>query len=469
MKPDAKSSNRDTSTDLAMSNVQTVIVSLKSSAKQLVVLEDELVEFQASFNQQLRDLAREKILIRDNIQANNNRLREIHEILKEKGEAPVIDKQATFHPAEYTSCSLSQTERRDMIQDANKYYFTGTIHDSDFLLHGDIDLSLSAAGLKSIAESSLQSESEQLITYAQSATQEFENSLGHIKQTRFEVASRLKLKQLLFELLSKQVEVLLTYDAKDDSVMGGNMSKKENDLKLIQSVVPVNLSDVDQCEGSDGFPTLITKKILDDLNIEIAQKEAKLKEVKLQALCLRRDRKRLNNKITEMKKELIDLQRRCEEIQIQKFGKQVGTSVLDISPATKADQAKEVDKLQNELESFHQRDIDNAKKDQVVLKGQLLSATNENTKLLREIASLREQQMKFDQDIKCVSSSNTRSKAIKACETSEYEKFRALSFEQKGQIEVIQQEIKALKSKCGHVAINNSICPSADPHERSTI
>ena len=450
--------NEDINTDHVMSNSndQAVCPSLKSSAEHIVVLEDELVKLQTNFNRQLRDVAREKILIRYTIDAHNKRLREIHDILKEEGEATIINEQVTFHLGEYDSCNF-ESERRDTIQDANRFYVKCTIHDSDFLLHGDIDLSSSAAGLKSRANASLQSESKQLIISAQSAIDKFENSLSHMKQIRFEVALRLKLKLLLFEALSKQVEVLLAYDAKDDDpVMGINMSKKKDDLKSIQCVVPVLLSDVEVCKKTNWLPMLTSKKMLDDTNLEIAGLEINLEDAKSQALCLRRDRKRLNNKIATMRNELLNHQGRCEEIQIQKFGKRVDPSVLDVSPV-KANQTKEVDQLQNELELFHQRNIDHAKKNQASLKGQLLSVTNVNTKLLHETASLREQQMKTDQEIKRASSSKTRSNAIKTSENHEYEKFLALSFEQKEQIELIKQEIEVLKSKCGHVSYHNNV------------
>ena len=78
---------------------------------------------------------------------------------------------------------------------------------------------------------------------------------------------------------------------------------------------------------------------------------------------------------------------------MQKLGKPVDSSILDISPIAQSDLSKELNTVQNQLESRHEHNLETANKERNRLKNKLVSVTSENTKFLLELASLKEQEI----------------------------------------------------------------------------
>ena len=84
-------------------------------------------------------------------------------------------------------------------------------------------------------------------------------------------------------------------------------------------------------------------------------------------------------------------------------------------------------------------------------------------KLLHEIASLKQQQMKLNEDIKEASSyksnnASSSSRDNKSNATSnEKKKLQAVARNQEKEIELLKLEIQSLKSKCGHVSLESRI------------
>ena len=441
---------------------------MKSSAEQVVALQNELLALQTSFNQQLLDAARTKISTRDSIELNNKRLQDIHVLLKEEGEPPRVDVQLKFLPGEYTSCGSSQVAKSTILEDAKKLLLQGSIHDSDFLLHGDVQLSNAAQAMKAEATTKLQSESIQLLESTHEMINEFNDSLRDLSQVQLNVSLKLRLRGLLLDLYSRQIDVLLKQDAKVeqlhseldgeelDCTLKSAAVARNSDLCALQTLIPIDLADTELNES--GKPMLITKAMLKHMSIECNKLEDTLTDTKSKHLDLQKQRKRIISSIGKLQTELMKHQDCCKELQIQKFGKPVDSSVLDMAPVARADHTKEVEQLQKELETCHRSDVESAKSEHSKLKTRLLSATHENTKLLREVATLREQQLKLDHDVKrSLNTSSSQSKSAKKDEEAEYEKFRVMSCQQKSLINMLQLEIKSLKSKCGHVAMNHSL------------
>ena len=92
------------------------------------------------------------------------------------------------------------------------------------------------------------------------------------------------------------------------------------------------------------------------------------------------------------------------------------------------------------------------KKHHLELKDKLLSVTQENTALLKEIAALKEHHMKINEEIKDASSYKKK-RVSKISEqndaASEKSKLVALASRQEREIELLKLEIQSLKTKCG--------------------
>jgi len=441
-------------------------LSLASLAKQVVSIENDLLSIQSNFNNQLLDAAIAKIAIRDDIKQHNMRLEEIHHILLKEGDAPSIDTQITFLHDEYTARDSDQTT----IDGARKICTKNTVHDPAFILHEDVDLSKNAEALKSQAKNSLQNEIKHLIERAHAQIKDFNENLSRLKQMKMQVELKhnLKFRHLLLVVKERQMMVMIEYESKveqlktsglehDDleSQMKTALETRNRELETLEVLIPINIFDFQLNEACDK-PMLISKSMLHEYQRRTVELEKELKSRKFHISGARRQHKHLDRTVSKLKTELKQGRDKCTELQCQKFGKPVDSTILDVSSVGKVDHSKEVDQLQDELECLHRQDIEKAKNEQYKLKRELLDATNKNTKLLREIASIRQQQLQIDNDLKSATSSNTRNKSTKRTDDNkEYEKYRVLSTEQKIQIDLLRQEIQSLKSKCGHIPLSH--------------
>lgn len=90
------------------------------------------------------------------------------------------------------------------------------------------------------------------------------------------------------------------------------------------------------------------------------------------------------------------------------------------------------------------------KRKHLALKDKLLSATRENTELLKEIAALKEQHMKIEEAIKDAASYKKKpNRTRRSVAASEKSKMLALANRQEREIELLNLEIKSFKTKCG--------------------
>jgi len=101
------------------------------------------------------------------------------------------------------------------------------------------------------------------------------------------------------------------------------------------------------------------------------------------------------------------------------------------------------------------------KKKHLAIKDKLLSTTRENTKLLKEVATLKEQHMKFEEAIKDVASCKQKPTCARGVAASEKSKMLALKNRQKQEIELLKLEIKSFKTKCGEWLAATELVPFA--------
>lgn len=105
-------------------------------------------------------------------------------------------------------------------------------------------------------------------------------------------------------------------------------------------------------------------------------------------------------------------------------------------------------------------DITSKEKHHLELKNKLLSVTQDNTKLLKEIASLKEHQLKLNGDLKEASSYNKQKQKdskLAHQNASERAKLLSLASRQEHEIQLLKLEIQSLKTKCGHVSAASSL------------
>jgi hypothetical protein len=99
--------------------------------------------------------------------------------------------------------------------------------------------------------------------------------------------------------------------------------------------------------------------------------------------------------------------------------------------------------------------MDAKKKKHLALKDKRLSITQENTKLLKEIASLKERHLKLLEEIKDATSFNEK-KAVNASRTMntapEKAKLLTVANDQEQEVELLKLEIQSLRTKRGKIA-----------------
>jgi len=97
--------------------------------------------------------------------------------------------------------------------------------------------------------------------------------------------------------------------------------------------------------------------------------------------------------------------------------------------------------------------MDAKKKEHLALKDKLLFVTQENTKLLKEIASLKGRQMGLLEEIKDATSSNEKSvddsRATNAA--SEKANLKEVASRQEREVELLRLEIQSLRTKRGNL------------------
>ncbi|KAL7552289.1 hypothetical protein ACHAWF_017791, partial [Thalassiosira exigua] len=96
------------------------------------------------------------------------------------------------------------------------------------------------------------------------------------------------------------------------------------------------------------------------------------------------------------------------------------------------------------------------------LKRQLLSVTQENTRLLHEVAALKKQLMKVQDEVKEANSYNQKREVkVSNQRDASLQKAKLLSVatRQEKEIELLKLEIQSLKTKCGHVSAESSRLP----------
>lgn len=94
--------------------------------------------------------------------------------------------------------------------------------------------------------------------------------------------------------------------------------------------------------------------------------------------------------------------------------------------------------------------LNEAIKENGVLKSKLLYVTKENTSLLKEISKLKQKQMNLEDNLKEISV-NPRHKQETEVDP-EYDKLIATVKQQHNHIELLKIDIQRLRSKCGHVS-----------------
>ena len=104
--------------------------------------------------------------------------------------------------------------------------------------------------------------------------------------------------------------------------------------------------------------------------------------------------------------------------------------------------------------------MDEKRQQHLALKGKLLSVTQKNTSLLRELATLKQQEQKIEAEIKDASTYDHKNVAASAKSKSvleEKKQLLAVARRQEEELQLLRLEINKLKSKVGHVSIESRL------------
>lgn len=96
--------------------------------------------------------------------------------------------------------------------------------------------------------------------------------------------------------------------------------------------------------------------------------------------------------------------------------------------------------------------MDAKKKKHLALKDKLLSITQENTKLLKEIASLKERHLTLLEEIKDAKSFNEKKEVNASRTIPETAKLLTVANDQEQEVELLKLKIQSLRTKRGKVA-----------------
>ena len=95
-----------------------------------------------------------------------------------------------------------------------------------------------------------------------------------------------------------------------------------------------------------------------------------------------------------------ELEQKCLELQLLKFGQPVNLEELDKLSAKNQTTEKKFSQQDNIVRKRYENELKNLKDEQDIIREKLVNATSENTKLLKEIASLKEQDLHWQENNK---------------------------------------------------------------------
>ena len=277
----------------------------------------------------------------------------------------------------------------------------------------------------------------------------FQRQLDNVERCHDQFCSKLRLSEKNLEELKAQIQIF------DD--------KKLKALNEIKVIVPLKTNQMYVWEdGNEEIPAkeapfseyvIFSKESLvklvqrsRDIAQEISKEEAIMKDLKIELKSRTKDNKQLEESIIHHRK-------RCEELQVLKFGQTIDIDHLDKLSEKSSSSKNHSSHLQiKEAEQDFEKEMDAIVTKNLELKKELKKVTDESTRILTEIADFSKRQIKIEKDLQCNSGkeqdSDDKDKAIDL----EILNLKKMKRNQIKEMERLQQDINKLKRKEGKVA-----------------
>ena len=166
---------------------------------------------------------------------------------------------------------------------------------------------------------------------------------------------------------------------------------------------------------------------------------------------LHKTKTRLEREKKQQVGEIATLEKRCEELQMLKFGQKIDLQALDLALETQT-----VDDVQEKIrveELKNDRQLMSMKTQYKKFREAMLRATQENTTLLQSVAELSQRQFKLEKELNASGGQlhvNDRGPIIKN-EAEERNRLVQLVKLQAKEVDALKAEVNMLRRKGGHV------------------
>jgi len=193
------------------------------------------------------------------------------------------------------------------------------------------------------------------------------------------------------------------------------------------------------------------KKQLSTLKSRIKELEVENKGLRQEFKNLHKEQSRLGREKKLKDAEIAQFNAKCDDLQMLKFGQ-----IIDLEALDKVSVSKTVDDLNEKIrveELKNDRQLSTMKKNYQQYREQLLLATQENTKLLENIAELSQRQFKLEKELNSTGGQMTvadQGPLIKN-EVEERNRLVQLVKLQAKEVDALKAEINMLRRKGGHV------------------
>merc|ERR1711871_1359034 len=244
-------------------------------------------------------------------------------------------------------------------------------------------------------------------------------------------------------------------------------NEKQKKLNEIMVCTPLNFDQVHATVPKDpeseqpGPPELLTTSVEECLIFSadaLKKLKSRSKELVGENKTLRANYRELHKTKTRLEREkkqqvgeIATLEKRCEELQMLKFGQKIDLQALDLALETQT-----VDDVQEKIraeELKNDRQIMSMKTQYKKFREAMLRATQENTTLLQRVAELSQKQFKLEKELNASGGQlhvNDRGPIIKN-ETEERNRLVQLVKLQAKEVDALKAEVNMLRRKGGHV------------------
>uniref|UniRef100_A0A7S4N6N6 Cilia- and flagella-associated protein 43 n=1 Tax=Odontella aurita TaxID=265563 RepID=A0A7S4N6N6_9STRA len=294
-------------------------------------------------------------------------------------------------------------------------------------------------------------EKESLVLQIEEMYNGFDDSLYELRKHRSRLAKEVKEAEL------QQLQMtLMVVRPRRPSVIN-TTSKQLYVWAMDGKATVLSKDDVSHRSIFSGVPedcVVFTTQQLETLRCRIASLECEIIADKKQLATLKTETKRLDDESREKEDEIQKQRERCEGLQQLKFGqlaKQL--PLMDMLDEICLDSSGEVEFKEKAEKAKRAFEANSSKRvnEQRAIKGKLLDATNKNTAVLKQLATLNERQLSIEREFSKMSQEADVDESAVRSEVEECQELETVISAQANEIERLKREIKAMSRKDCHI------------------